>query len=103
MVGQTFTTTDEYTDDATLGRWGTGYQVLVSCDNPVFMQFAKQANNYFGRIIWEQQDVAFPPGDYRFLNCHGIRFKTNGDTDAFVYAITVFPEDPIVQGFSPST
>lgn len=103
MIGQNFTTTANYSDATTLGRYGYPVQVLVSCDQPVFMQFAEKHSKYASRVIWQQIDVPFPPGDYRFAECYGIRFKTNGGTPAAVYAISVFKEDPIVQGFSPST
>lgn len=102
MVGVTFTTSAGYTDEATLGRYGYPVQALVSTDQPVFMQFAKRENRA-SRVVWELQDVPFPPGDYRFGDCYGIRFKTNGGSPATVYAITVYKEDPVVQGFSPST
>ena len=101
MIGQVFATEDSYTDGTTVGKYGVGNQVLVSVDKSVIMQFAKRERRA-SRVVWELQDVEFPQGDYRFGNCYGIRFKTAGGTPANVYAITVFPEDPIVQGFSPS-
>lgn len=101
MVGQKFEALDAYDDTTTVGPWGYPVQVALSLDQPTIMQFAwKRFPRYASRVTWQIEEVPFPAGDFRWARCYGIRIRNAGDTPANVYAITVYKEDPIMQGFS---
>lgn len=102
MIGQNFTTESEYDDETTtVGPYGYPVQLIISTDQPTFMQFAERLQH--GRVTWEFADVPVPAGDYRLRGCHGVRIKTNGDTPANVWAVTRQKEDPYIEGFSFNT
>lgn len=98
MIGQQFTSEDDYTEVAVQGY---PIEVVATWDAPVFLQVARRLRGY-ERVTWDINDVPFPPGDFIFGRCHGLRVKSNGDTPANVFIIQRFKEDPVIVSFDPT-
>lgn len=102
MVGQKFASLAAFDPTTTIGPWGYPVQVALSIDQATLMQFAyKRFPRYASRVTWQIEEVIFPAGDFRWARCYGIRIRSaDPDVPANVYAVTVYKEDPIMQGFS---